>query len=579
MKVSLKIIFIYVSLLLVTTQSVWAETMYTRGFYGQIEFRAINDKIDSQNALNDKLSLIQKYSLGYESYLYSPLLLTYDIGGTLYIDNTDATITSSSTKTSTSYRSEHTNYRAYLNFIKQSDYPFTLYAERADSPVWSTQADRNTFVKYEADRMGIFGSLLLDIFDLNYELRNSDSRREESFSTSTDKELRFKVGMTKQISSDQSMYADYTHRIVEYEYRDSGVGILTTIDGDIDEARVGYDWKVSEALRLRSYARYYSYSYYDNEDISATVSLNYLASKKLSTSFSVTANSIRVANDQNSYITINQGSNYQATSELSFSQNFIYFQALGDSLGLNYTSLMLGTNYRKTIIENLIGSIGLSVTGRSEQYDRVDANSTLSDKNIFSYTLSAGLDQSFPSTKTNIYLNTSYYQRFSTADDYTNRAVYAAGLTQPLASSTNFFVRFNGYRDENLYEDVNATVKVVEAYTVETGLSYWGNLGYYGKMSFNAGVAYAEGIFKNRVTPYASLSLKYMLMRSLNFNAHGRVSSDSVYDYTTYSGDAKLTYIIRKIYASVGTRYTSQNGGAFGHREHINYYFVIGRNI
>ncbi|WP_457595431.1 hypothetical protein, partial [Hydrogenimonas sp.] len=115
--------FFLVSLVtLLLPYALYAE--YTRGVYGKLEYVLMHDNISDKYNSTDRKSFIQHYQLGYESFVYSPKLLTYDIGIGYYIDNSTSDVSSGASTTTSKNETKHTNYKAYLHFIKASKFPF-----------------------------------------------------------------------------------------------------------------------------------------------------------------------------------------------------------------------------------------------------------------------------------------------------------------------------------------------------------------------------------------------------------------------------------------------------------------------
>ncbi|WP_200762553.1 hypothetical protein [Nitrosophilus alvini] len=556
-----------------------AANSYTRGLYGKLEYVLMNDKIEDKYNSTERKSFIQNYELGYESYLYSPLLLTYDIGTSFYVDDTTSTTKSETSTTKSENNIKHTNYKAYLHFIKRSNYPFTIYKEKIDSPLWSTQADTATLVTYKTDKQGIFGRLKLKYFDLNYEVRDTETEKTESFAYETGNTRRYSLGISKQFDMNKTASFNYSHQTRDYYRTDTGLGYTDQWNDVVDNATANFSWRMSETMNMRTFASYLKNSYFELEDLSGSINFNYHPNEKLSASTSLTANNMKTKDGTNNYITFNENSTYRVTENFSTNQNLQIFNASGDTSNMTLTSLTLGSNYIKKFSKSMTGTLNASVTGRMEKFGD-DGNSTISDRNMLSYTLGSGITKNFEESRSSLSANISYYQLISTTSDSTRRITLNAGYNKKFSEKLSYYLKMYATRDENTYTNNNETTeRTTNILSIDNAVNYWTLVGYNGKLTSKAGVTYSSGTFTNRVNPYANATFMYMIRRNLMFKAVGRVSSDTAYDIVTYSGTADMTYRIRKIQIRVGTQLSSQTGGSFGERTHTNYYFRISRTL
>jgi len=221
------------------------------------------------------------------------------------------------------------------------------------------------------------------------------------------------------------------------------------------------------------------------------------------------------------------------------------------------------------------------VTARTETYDYSDENITIQDRNILSYTLSSGMSKSFPEDRSALSGSLSFYQLISTTSDSTERLTANASYNKKFTDRLTYYLKFYSTADRNVYtsSDGNVTTRTTNILSVDNNLNYWRAVGYNGKMTLKAGVIYSSGTFANRVNPYGSFSFFYMLRRDLMFKTFGRVSSDTAYNVTSYTGTVDLIYRIRKVEMRTGMQMSRQSGGTFGYRDHINYFFRISRRI
>jgi len=559
-----------------------AANSYTRGLYGKLEYVLMSDRIEDKYNSTERKSFIQNYKLGYENYIYSPYLLTYDIGTSFYID--DTTSTTKNKNSAGSVKSEnsikHTNYKAYLHFLKKSKYPFTIYKEKIDSPLWSTQADTATLITYKTDQQGIFGRLKLKYFDLDYEARETDIEKTESFAYETGKNRRYKVGISKQFDENKTLIFNYSHQTRDYYRTDRGLGYTDQWNDIIDNAMANFSWKMSKSMSMGSSVNYLKNSYFDLEDLSGTINFNYRPNEKLTASTSLMADKMKTKDGTNNYINFNENTSYKVTKNLTTNQSLQIFNASGDTRNMTLASLTLGSNYTKKLSKSTVATFNASVTGRAERFGK-DSNTTISDRNMFSYTLGSGITKNFEESRSSVSANISYYQLISTTSDSTRRVTLNTGYNKKFSDRLSYYLKMYATRDENVYTDSqgNRSDRTTNIISIDNALNYWTLVGYNGKLSSKAGLIYSAGTFANRVNPYANAALTYMLRRNLMLKANARVSSDTGYDTVTYSGNADMIYRLRKVQIKVGTKVSTQTGGTFGERTHTNYYFRISRTL
>ncbi|WP_457592922.1 hypothetical protein [Hydrogenimonas sp.] len=571
----------FISLLAITILPGFSYADYTRGVYGKLEYVLMHDSISDKYNNTDRKSFIQNYQIGYEHYIYSPRLLTYDLGLSLYIDNTTSDVSNSGTTTKSKNETKHTNYKAYLNFIKKSKFPFTIYYEKIDSPLWSTAPDGTTLITYKTDKGGIYGRMKLEAFNLHYEYRQSKTHKNESFAYENGDTKRFAIGIDKNFDENRTASFNYSHEIRDYYRSDNGLNYTDSWNDVVDNAVATYSWIISKTLSFATSVNYLKNEYLEYEDLTGTASLNWTPSKKHSETFSIVADNTKTRDGTNNFISLNESGSYNITDNFTTNHGFQLYNASGDLYNMTLASATVGTSYLKRFSETFNASFGASVTGRTETYDYSDQNITIQDRNMLSYTLSSSVSKSFDEKKSSLTAGLSYYQLISTTSDATQRITLNAGYNKKFSDQLSYYFKLYSTHDNNTYTttDNNETNRVTNILSIDNALSYWRAVGFNGKMTLKAGVIYSAGTFINRVNPYGNFSFFYMLRRDLMFKMLARVSTDTGYNVTSYTGSADLIYRIRKIEMRTGIQMSRQTGGTFGYRDHMNYFFRISRRI
>ncbi len=571
---------LYVSFLMIFILPGCLYASYTRGVYGKLEYVFMHDNISDKYNSTDRKSFVQNYQIGYEKYIYSPRLLTYDLGLSFYIDNTTSNV-SGTTAVKSENETKHTNYKAYLNFLKSSSFPFTIYYEKIDSPIWSTNADSTSLITYKTDKNGIYGRVKLDIFNLNYEYKTSKTEKTESFAYENGDTKRYAVGLNRQFGTDKTASFNYSHEIRNYYRTDTGLNYIDSWHDIVDNATATFSWIISNTMNMSTSVNYLKNQYLEYENLTGTVAFNWSPDIKRSEAVSITSDNTKTKEGRNSFIFLNENGNHIITDNLSTNHSFQIYQATGDLYNMTLASLTYGSNYKKQLSQTLNASFGASITGRTEQYDNSDQNISIPDRNMFSYTLSSSLSKNFDNDKSNLYAGLSYYQLISTTKDATRRITMNAGYNKSFNDQLSYFIKLYSTFDSNIYttSQNNETERTTTIFSVDNALKYWRNVGYNGKMTMRGGLVYTAGTFINRVNPYGTLSFFYMLRRDLMFKSVAKVSSDTAYNVTSYTGTVDLIYRIRKIEMRTGAQLSRQTGGSFGYRNHLNYFFRVSRRI
>ncbi len=554
---------------------------YTRGLYGKIEYVLMHDNVSDKYNDTDRKSFVQNYQLGYESFVYSPRLLTYDLGFSFYIDNSNTDVNNNGTTIKSKNETKHTNYKAYLNFIKKTKFPFTIYYEKIDSPLWSTAPNGTTLVTYKTDKSGIYGRAKLESFDLNYEYKQMKSEKTESFAFENGDNKRFAIGISKQFDENQTASFNYSHEIRDYYRTDRGLNYRDSWHDVVDNAIATYSWIISKTMQFSTAVNYLKNEYLEYEDLTGTATLNWTPNEKHNENFSLTVDNSKTKEGTNTFISANESGSYRVTENLTTSHGFQVYNARGDLYNLTLASVSAGASYLKKFSETFNATVGATVTGRTENYDYSDANVTIQDRNILSYTLTSGLSKTFPEDRSALSAGVSYYQLISTTSDATNRLTTNASYNKKFTNRLSYYLKFYSTTDRNTYTaaDNNTTTRTTNIISVDNNLNYWRPVGYNGKMTLKAGVIYSSGTFADRVNPYGAFTFFYMLRRDLMLKTLARVSSDTAYNVTSYTGSADLIYRIRKVEMRTGVQMSRQSGGTFGYRDHINYFFRISRRI
>ncbi len=556
----------------------YLSTLHAKNYYGKLSYTVMLDNTENSTSKTEKSSYIQNYELGYTNFIYSPYLLTYDLGYGLLIDNSKSTVTNLDNSYTVESDVKNINYRFYADIIKKSNFPFTIYKEKTESPVWNIQAGSSLLSTYNLDAQGIRGRVKTDLVNIGYAFRDSTSEQTTAFSYENQKRKKFLLTFNKEFEKNINASLTLEHQNRDYYKEDRGINYIDQWSDNYDSVLANLSWKISDISNLTSYAKYLNNTNLQLKSLTAYVNHTYSPSRKWRLNSSLLADSVNSNGTKNNYLTLNLNNIYNFDNNISTRQSLQVFNASGDSANMTLTSLTLGASYQKSLAKDLLGTLSLDVTGRAEKYR--DQNITLDDRNMLSYTLTAGLSKNFKETKSSISSDLSFYQLISTGVDAIQRISANARYNKMFKENLMFNISLYSTLEKNEYLDNNQTQSVSKTYYgLNSNVNYWTNIGYRGKLSASLGFRYSGGNYTKRTNPYANSEFLYTLRRDLIFRALGKVTSDTVYGLTTYTSKAELVYRIRKVKVSVGSAYSAQTGSEAGQRTHSNIYFRIERKL
>ena len=566
----------------VAAGALWGAGFSTKGLYGKLEYVLNDDLVKYDDYRSERKSFIQIYEIGHRGYIYNPYILTYDMSVALLLDTTDTSYSSLGSTLDTSRDIETTNYRVYLNFIQRSKYPFTIFAERRDNPIWTTYDDRATLVTTKSDKMGLKGRVRFDMGMISYDVTDYEIDRTESFAYQNDKSRRYAVAFTKRFpDKNVTTSLSVSHEERDYYRDDWGAGYVTSWSDTYDRIAGSINWRIDANQSFVLSTNLLTNSRLDFEDKLLSATYTNVYSDKWTYSLALTEDNLKTEQGTNNYATFAANSNYRISDNWLTNQNFTLYNATGDVVDLTMATLDLGTSYTKRHSDTFTTNYTAGLTLSTERYGD-EGNLTLSDRSLLSYNLGASFSKNFPDANSSFFGGVRLYQLFSTADDSSKRATLYSGFNKRFSRFLSYRLRATYGYDEATYSDPaqdGTQTRSFDTVDVDSVLDYWRPVHYYGKLSTSAGVRYRSGYTYEGVYPYASAKFRYLLWRSLLVNAIARVSSEPIYDTTTYTGKLEFIYTIRQIRVILGSYYSKQTGGANGTKTHTNTYLRFLRKL
>ena len=542
-----------------------------RGAYGGIEFRYVDDFYETNNSVTSQKAFIQEYMLGYMGNLYSPRLLDYTLEGVLRFENIDDKTLG--VKSTTKIDSQ--DYKVNLNFIKETKYPFTLYAQRTNRPystIYSQSINRYT---QDLDKYGIMGSMKFDLFTVNYGA-SKNKRVQEDIATLQNRDTTSYNVSVRRNEKNYNIQVSYNHlkRITDQTYANNQTSTINQTD---DTADIKYGWNISDTLTLSSGLRYLKSDYYRTKTTTADANLRWVPNKKYNGMVSMSASrsdqygnaydigDAQLYSNQVDMVNINQNFNYNVTPQFVLTENMSYYNFSSDASSGSIYSLRFGANYRKQLRENTRMQLSSSIDMRSStnETSSTEYSSYQSlDKESYRVNLGARLNQNLPSIGSTLSTGVTYYGMRTSLDETRDRYTINGSLF------TRLFGEFTNHIDASYMDDESLSylssldglyARSITRLDIGEYIDYATRLGIRGRLSLKVGVRYSEidndGLVVSRTTPRADMNLNYRFWQRLIFSAGAHVDKDLTYNYINYSANANISYKIRKVSFSMGYQY------------------------
>jgi len=543
-----------------------------RGAYGGIEFRYVDDFYETNNSVTSQKAFIQEYMLGYMGNVYSPRLLEYTLEGILRFENLDDK--TQGVKSTTKIDSQ--DYKVNLAFIKETKYPFTLYAQRTNRPystIYSQSINRYT---QDLEKYGIMGSIKFDLLTLSYGA-SKNKRVQEDIATLQNIDTTSYNISARRTEANYNVQVSYNHlkRITDQTYANTKMSSINQTD---DMADIRYGWNISDTLTLSSGLRYLQSDYYRTKTTTADASVRWVPNKKYNGMISMSASrsdqygnaydigDAQIYSNQVDMVNINQNFNYNVTPQLILTENMSYYNFSSDAASGTIYSLRFGANYSKQLRANTRMQLSSSIDMRSSTNETTATTEYSSyqslDKESYRVNLGARLNQNLPSISSTLNAGVMYYGMRTSLDETRDRYSFNGSLF------TRLFGEFSNRIDVSYMDDKSLSylsnldglfARTITRLDVGEYIDYATRLGIRGRLSLKVGVRYSEidndGLVISRTTPRADMNLNYRFWQRLIFSAGAHVDKDLTYNYINYSANANISYKIRKVSFSMGYQY------------------------
>ncbi len=545
----------------------------TRGFYGGIQYIFLNDINDATN--EDRKSYIQIYQMGYEGSIYSPRLLKYDISGALYFDKSHT----KNNKGTEELNIEDQNFKLYLDFIKGSKYPFTLFVEKQALPVISL-TNVNLYTARDIYRYGLYGSVDLKDYTFRYNLERRESKTTQISGKEDIKANNFIVSMERRFKN--SGYSIYTRYSDADYYRTSLDNNITKVTSRLDrtkELKLSYRYSPGKRFRLNSYIRYVDDDYYDLKRTTVSLDAYWMVDRSYTINYGLLGQSLRDDDYESNYLTWYANGKYKLNSKLQTTQNIQFYNIYNDNLKQNIGSFSLGLNYNDYLNETVSYFVNTNVGLRVERGENDDENLTAGlNKNINLYSIGAGITKRFTDTGSILNFSTQYNYQSSDLGDELSRYSISGNFMKRIRNNLTYNLSGSYYNGKNVFYSVSKLAENDSEYlTVTNKFNYGVNMGINGKFLADVGLKYYRSQTSSGMQPYLNMTVFYRLQRNLVFNAKANITKDLYLNSTNYTTIMGVNYRIRKIRISAGARYVNQIREDLRQNGHKNIYLKFER--
>ncbi|MDO9266456.1 MAG: hypothetical protein Q7U00_05165 [Sulfurimonas sp.] len=539
-----------------------------KGAYGSLGFTYIEDEYTVASEHTAKENFIQELKLGYGGNIYSPKLLEYVVEGILRYDTENYETDSFESK----QKSVGQDYKVNLNFIKDTKFPFLIYANRYEKPINTVYSVYSTNYVYETSSEGASGSINFEPYSVTYgaaktkTISEFDDMLQESQTTTYNTSFRYS-------ENKHSFQASYIHSEMdnEQQYINDAQLAVSQIK---DIFSITDSWYATDDLRVYSNASYENDETYMSETIDADLSL-YWSPKdaKYDGSLSVYTSNMENADifGGEKYvfnsININQAFNYKLTDTILLSENAMAYMYDATSVkGTNtYLNLYAMHNYATTWFENMPFTLTtrLGAQRNSSEYEMtINTANTPTSSSVDRYNLDliARVKRELPSIKSTLSFGSGYYNSISSIDEEEQRYNFDLYLLSRLYGNVGNNITARYMQTSRTYISVLDNEETKNDYSVASimeALDFSFSFGARGKIRFLVGAEYIsrrnDDVTESGLSPRIDANMNYRIFQRWTFDASARMSE--MYNTIEHSGNANLNFRAGKTTFLMGYQY------------------------
>ncbi len=565
------IFFMGSSLIFMSSTYIFSDdnTFNLEKLYGKLEYTFLQE--DDSSANTSSISHLQTYQVGYRSFYYSPKFFKYDLSGTLYINNTTTDIANKSNEQNI----KSFNYKANLDFIQGSKYPFTIFAEKSDIPFVSLLSTNTLYSSQDISKYGLHGSMSLLNHMLNYSFSVQDIDSKYLTVDEKRKDTIYSIKLYRNL--DKSNYSmSFTHSKRDYERTDlRDEKEVNKWKDDFTELNANWNWNPSKVLHLRTYLKYSDSEYMNLKTTTASTNLNWIPTKKYSANFGAIAENLTSSSTSTNYVSLYAGGNYKITSHLSTNHYLTLFSLKGDDFTQQSGSLKLGLAYRNKINNTMTYYMDGDVEGKIEKGSRDTGDDFFLNRNSTAYNTGFGFLKKLQKINSTLNLGMRYYLYNSDIGEKISRYTLSGSFLTKFNGSFNnslsitYSKTTNNY-DYEYYSSPNNPSSSTEILVITERINYNKTLGIKGKLNANIGIRHYISETGDTTNPFANINLNYLLWNNLIFKSGLWITNDLYSGYTNYTATMGLEYRIGQILLLAGARYLDRINSESDKFEYLN---------
>lgn len=551
-------------LILVLSIKLSAKDYPDRGFYGSLNFLYSEDEYSVSSRQNIEEKFLQEFKLGYSGNIYTPKLLEYVVEGTLRYEDRDM----QSSYFSSQEKSEGVDYKTKFDFIKQTKFPFSIYANKSERPVSTVyNAYSETYIN-ETRSEGVNGTINFAPYKITYGASNMKNIVETN-SGLDDSQITTYNGSISYKDKRHDSEARYTRYIEnnQYNYSNNSIVGLSRVK---DTVNLSYNWRGSEELMINSGASYESDEYFMSETINADLNIYWRPKdEKYDAMFSISGSNTEAdgtgASGEYTFnsINISQAINYRLTEDILLSQNGMYYMYDTNSVkgSSSYINLYGTHTYNKTIFDNVPFTLTTRLSAqKNDSSSKSATDTTTTSVERYTINIMPRARKEYPSIKSTLNFDGGYYHLIASNKEseqrYDLRTLFLSrifnivnnNITASYSKTDRTNVSFSdGEKTKNSY----STARIMEM------LDFHFNLGIRGQIRFKVGAEYVNtqsgDQSRSSVNPRADVNMNYRLFRSWQFDASARISE--IYNTLDHSGSANLSFRAGKTTFLMGYQY------------------------
>ncbi|WP_457643090.1 SPOR domain-containing protein [Persephonella sp.] len=540
-----------------------------RGFWGKVEFSYKAENYKDQYRKTTKNAFRQYYELNYEGFVYSPRLLIYKLG--VNYTQEDANIDTNGSKTKSKFKL--TGYDVEFNFLRNSKFPFSIFFNKKQSPLWYTYYGRTSYTERTTRAYGFFGNVSLKDLSLGYSYRKIKSNSIGLDFSENRKTDEYTLSFRKN-QANSYLSATYKKTIEKYTQYFLTAGTSRYVNQDIDNLNVVHQWFGSKDKRVNSELRYYANTYSNTKNLTANSRLYWNPNENLSSTWGLSATRTESKGYNMNFLTFSEGLFYRVNKNWSVNQNLMLYTSSGSSSNQNIVNTGININYNKLLSDtfSVFGGTGFNFQAQTGNINRIGGTATVS----------GGLNKRFDFLSSNFSLTGSASEYKTNKNDKTTSINLSERFYAHILSNLSFEHSVSYYYLDSKIARVDIpgeyNTSNYENIEIANALRYWRMLGWKGKLNSSVGIKYYTGKNRqDRIYPYGNLTISYKVIRNMLYKMSLDVYRDTYYNANYARLKSKLDYKFRSFYFEWDLQYYYENSQVYGERKNYITTFKVYR--